>query len=445
MNHWRATKPLGTIHDDSGRVEGLELSARIHAREAELREAGCREGGSVVVVATNEAEFFVNLFALWRIGAVAVPLSPQSAPAEAARVQMHSGCSLVCRGSEILPVTPASPAPPPGTALLLYTSGTTSAPKGVMISFAALDAKLAVLAEELPPSILARTLCLVPVSFGHGLIGNSLPALLAGCELHLTEANRHEHLLNLGQVIDSRGITFFSSVPAMWATVLPLADPPRAGTLRRVFCASAGLPVGEWKHVKAWLGGAVDLRNVYGLTEAASWVSSLPEGAAYDQDGLVGMGWGCEFQISPEGEVLLKAPYLMSGYHGEGTAIEDGFLRTGDLGALEGGSLRLLGRLKEQINRGGLKVSPAEVELALRAHKAVVDAAVFSLPDGVAGELVATAVVTARPITARELREHCRAFLSEFKIPQKVFFVAAIPRNERGKVDGAELRRLIQS
>jgi acyl-CoA synthetase (AMP-forming)/AMP-acid ligase II len=445
MNHWRANKPLGTILDDSGRVEGGELSALIDAREAELRDLGCHEGSCAVLPATSNAEFFVSLFALWRIGACVAPVSPSAAPVEMANIASRSGCSYIFRDGKFSPVFPSEAAPPAGTALLLYTSGTTSAPKGVMISFAALAAKLAVLAEELPPSILARTLCLVPVSFGHGLIGNSLPALLAGCELHLTEANRHEHLLNLGRVIDSRGITFFSSVPAMWATVLPLADPPRAGTLRRVFCASAGLPVGEWKHVKAWLGGAVDLRNVYGLTEAASWVSSLPEGAVYDQDGLVGMGWGCEFQISPEGEVLLKAPYLMSGYHGEGTAIEEGFLRTGDLGAIEGGSLRLLGRLKEQINRGGLKVSPAEVELALRAHKAVADAAVFSLPDGVAGELVATAVVTARPITARELREHCRAFLSEFKIPQKVFFVAEIPRNERGKVDGPALRRLSQS
>jgi acyl-CoA synthetase (AMP-forming)/AMP-acid ligase II len=445
MKHWRASTPLATIIDDHGRVEGRELSARIDAREAALRQAGCREGSCALVLAGNEAEFFVNLFALWRIGAAVVPLSPQSAPAEVARVEAHSGCSFVCRGPVIQNTFPVSSAPPVGIALLLYTSGTTSAPKGVMISYAALAAKLAVLAEQLPSSILERTLCLVPVSFGHGLIGNSLPALLAGGELHLTEVKRHEHLVRLGNVIDELGITFFSSVPAMWATVLPLAEPSKAGTLRRVFCASAGLPVGEWNRVKAWLGGGVDLRNVYGLTEAASWVSALPEGALYDQDGLVGKGWGCEFRISADGEVLLKAPYLMSGYHGESTALEDGFLRTGDLGVLEQGSLHLLGRLKEQINRGGMKVSSAEVELALRAHASVDDAAVFSLPDGIAGELVAAAVVTSRPLTARELREHCRAHLSEFKIPQRIFFVAAIPRNERGKIDGAALRRLAQS
>lgn len=434
---------LGSIVDQSGRTTPAELRAAITSRKRELAAAGCREGSVVALILPNEAGFFVNLFAVWELGGCAVPISPAAPDDELGRVLRLAGASIVCRGPNTTALDGGNALP--GTALLLYTSGSTGVPKGVMLSYAAVLSKLETLAGVQPAALLARTLCLLPVSFGHGLLGNSLPTLLAAGELFLQPAFSGSVAAKLGEFVDANAITFFSSVPAVWSTVLAFASPPAGGSLKRVFCASAGLPVETWREAKGWLGAGVDFRNVYGITEAASWLSALPEGVAYEESGAVGKGWSCDFRVGDGGEVLARAPYLMTGYLGDPAAtsacLHDGWLRTGDTGSLDPvKGLRVLGRLKDQINRGGLKVSPVEVEECLMRHEAVRECCVFGVADPVAGETVAAAVVAkgATPAAA-ELRAHCRQYLSEFKIPEKVHFLPALPRNSRGKVSRLEV------
>jgi acyl-CoA synthetase (AMP-forming)/AMP-acid ligase II len=431
---------LGSIVEGERRVPGAGLAAAIAERKEELAALGCGEGSCAALVQPNEAAFFVNLLALWELGACAVPLPPSATPAELGHALAHSGCGFVFRGGRFERREPSGEAPPAGTALLLYTSGSSGAPKGVMLSYAAVRSKLETLSAEIPGDALARTLCLLPVSFGHGLLGNSLPALLGGHELHLEPAFSPALTAALGEFLDVRKITFLSSVPAVWKAVLPFAAPPRAGTLRAAFCASADLSVNAWREARQWLGDGVDFRNVYGLTEAASWVSALPAGEPYEAAGAVGRGWGCELKLADgTNEILIAAPYLMTGYHRDpaGTAevFQGGFFRTGDLGELDPAKgLRVLGRLKDLINRGGLKVSPLEVEARLREHPAVRDCCVFAFADPVAGEGVGAAVVLSGGAPdARELRAFCRAALSEFKVPERIFFLAELPRGARGK------------
>ena len=267
-----------------------------------------------ILVQANSASFFVNLFAAWDLGACVVPVSINSTEMEINFILDHSGASHVYRQGSFHRLEPAVSGPPRNSALLMYTSGSTGAPKGVLLDWPALESKIRTIATVLTDQALERTLCVLPVSFGHGLIGNSLPALYLGCDLLIEPAFSTEMAQCFGEFLDARGITFFSSVPSLWSSVLPFAAPPISKKIRSAFCASADLSVANWKSVKNWLGSQVDFRNVYGITEAGSWISALPAGVEYREPGLVGSGWNCEFRIDPANqEILVKAPYVMRG------------------------------------------------------------------------------------------------------------------------------------
>ena len=214
-------------------------------------------------------------------------------------------------------------------------------------------------------------------------------------------------LARLGPTIDRLGVTFMSSVPALWQVALKASPPPRAGQLRRVHVGSAPLPLRLWEEIAGW-ARTRQVWNVYGITEAANWIAgiALADGPA---EGAVGRPWGGELAVrddagrlhpSGAGEVMLRSPSLMQGYLGleqeTRRALVGGWLATGDLGRLAAdGSLTLVGRLKHEINRAGIKVPAEEIDLLLTGHPAVEEACAFALPDAVMGEAVAAAVVLA--------------------------------------------------
>ena len=139
------------------------------------------------------------------------------------------------------------------------------------------------------------------------------------------------------------------------------------------------------------------------------------------------------------GEVSIKGPNVFAGYEGNpqanAEAFSNGWFRTGDHGQLDGeGYLTLVGRIKELINRGGEKISPREIDEALLAHPAVAEACCFGIPDRVYGEGVAAAVVLKNPATEKELIDHCRARLAEFKCPKTIYIMETIPRTATGKI-----------
>jgi len=151
-----------------------------------------------------------------------------------------------------------------------------------------------------------------------------------------------------------------------------------------------------------------------------------------------------------QGEVVVRGETVMHGYsrNPEATkqAFTDGWFRTGDLGILDrDGYLRLTGRIKELINRGGEKISPTAVDAVLLGHPAIAMAASFAVPDPIYGEEIHAAVVPRAEVTAAELQAYCRSRLSAFEIPKVIHFLKALPESATGKVDRHKLTQLYSS
>jgi acyl-CoA synthetase (AMP-forming)/AMP-acid ligase II len=310
-----------------------------------------------------------------------------------------------------------------------------------------------------------RTLCLLPTHFGHGLICNCLFPWLHGQDLHVLPPFRADLLVQLGDLIDRHGITFLSSVPTVWRLAIKTARPPTRGSLERIHCGSAPLSAGLWKSIRDW-SGTRDVKNAYGITETGSWLAGTTVETATLEDGFVGPVWGGEIKIFPtsdptisplweescrpgdNGHVWVHTPALMRGYLDRddltSAAVTDGWFCTGDIGFLdERGSLYLRGREREEINKGGIKVYPGDVDAVIERFEQALDVCTFSFPDELLGEDVGVAVVLASrdERTLGELYAWTRRHLATHQIPRRWYVLEEIPRTSRGKVNRAEVAR----
>jgi acyl-CoA synthetase (AMP-forming)/AMP-acid ligase II len=194
------------------------------------------------------------------------------------------------------------------------------------------------------------------------------------------------------------------------------------------------------------------------MTEAAHQVASNPLPPLPHKPGTVGPGAGISIidktgrHLGPNtpGEVVVRGTNVMRGYRNNpeanAAAFIDGWFRTGDIGAIDNdGYLTLTGRIKDLINRGGEKISPAEVEAVLLEHPAVAEAAVFGVPDPKYVEEVVAAVVLRGAATAQELEVYCRTRLADFEVPKLIHFVSTIPKNAMGKVQRRDLTALFKA
>jgi acyl-CoA synthetase (AMP-forming)/AMP-acid ligase II len=470
------------------------VTREVSARRARYERRGLRPGDRVFLHLGNRLEFFAELLAVWRLGGCAVPVDGRLTPFEVERlvaaaaprfavvddatdeahVRGRAGTLEIIDATEACPPSAAAPvdrARPQDDALILFTSGSTSEPKGVVHTHASLRARWAALEAHLGLASYARTLCLLPTHFGHGLICNSLFPWLAGQDLFITPPFRADLLVRLGALIDEHRITFLSSVPALWRLVLRMARPPRGGTLRRVHCGSAPLPATLWESVRGW-AGTPQVFNTYGLTETGSWVAGTSIGPFTPADGLIGEPWGATIEVRRAADVesgraepsaplcapgevgylWIKTPALMRGYLGRDEltrrVVADGWLATGDLGVLDGrGRLHLRGRAREEINKGGMKISPAEVDAAAASFVKVSDACAFSVDDALYGQNVGLAVALTEngDAAVRELYHWMRERLTEAKLPVRWWVLDAIPRSDRGKLSREAVREACAS
>lgn len=459
--------PASTMIDvrTGERFEAGIVVKAAHGQAVRLRRLGVEPGARVVISHDRGPALIADLFAIWSLGATAVVVSHAVVERErviiAERTQARAWIGLA--GPADMPlIAPATfgeeiagPDFPPrfildDAALIMMTSGTTSEPKGVVLTHRALQARLALNVAHIGRDDLVRALTVLPMHFGHGLIGNTLTVLAAGGTLALWPEPGAAGLPRLGATIDRLGITFMSSVPSLWRAATRLSAPPSGGTLRRVHVGSAPLSAELWGRICDWTGTRRVI-NMYGITETANWIGGHSAETGVLEDGLVGEPWGGSIRLRLEdgsivdrgrGEVAVNSPSLMSGYHGRPdlgaqSLVGDWFL-TGDIGAIDAlGRLRLIGRSKHEINRGGIKIPAEEIDALLERHPSVIEACAFSLPDPLSGETVAAAVVFApdAATTVDGLKDWCIGEIRREALPSRLFVLPVLPRTDRGKLN----------
>jgi acyl-CoA synthetase (AMP-forming)/AMP-acid ligase II len=336
------------------------------------------------------------------------------------------------------------------TALLLHTSGTTSRPKLVPLSHANLAASAANIGRTLALAATDRCLNIMPLFHIHGLIAAVRASLAAGASVYCTpgfNALRFFHWL--GEAKPS----WYTAVPTMHQAILARAarnaDGVAAAALRFIRSSSASLPAQVMAELEATFRCPVI--ESYGMTEASHQMTSnlLPPGAR--KAGSVGVAAGPEVAIMASdgrmlpagetGEVVIRGANVTSGYlnnpDANAAAFAHGWFHTGDQGAMDAeGYLRISGRLKEIINRGGEKVSPLEVDEVIMDHPAVAQVVTFAMPHDKLGEEVAAAIVLREGgvATEVEIRDFCAGRLADFKVPRKVIILDEIPKGATGKL-----------
>jgi O-succinylbenzoic acid--CoA ligase len=296
---------------------------------------------------------------------------------------------------------------------VIRTSGTTGAPKPVALTYANHVASAAASADALGVEAGDRWLCPLPLHHVGGL------NVLIRSAINATTVVLHERFDadRVRAALESGEVSLASLVPTMLAR-LRAAGLRRAPGLRAIALGGGPAPPG----LLAWAREVgIPVVPVYGMTETCSQVVAGDPGRPLA---------GVELRIGAGGEILVRGPMVAPA-----AVASDGWLHTGDLGSLDAaGRLRVLGRLKELIVTGGENVAPLEVERALLAHPAVVDAGVAGLPDPDWGEAVTAFVVLSDPAAEAELRDWCRERLEPFKVPKAFHAVERLPRSAGGKL-----------
>jgi len=343
----------------------------------------------------------------------------------------------------------ASAPSPEDVALVLHTSGSTGRPKRVPLTHRNLGVSVQNIVNtyQLSPDDVALTV--MPLFHVHGLIASILSTLFTGGTIVVP--SRFNPLSFWRTVRDYRA-TWYSAVPTMHQLLLARLGkgnerPAGAESLRFIRSCSAPLPVEAAQRMEAVFGAPV--LEAYGMTEAAHQMSSNPLPPRPRKFGSVGPGTGVGVSIMDsegqhletgrQGEVVIQGQNVIEGYENNPEANKisfvDGWFRTGDEGILDSdGYLRLVGRIKELINRGGEKIGPPEIDEVLLGHSLVSEAVCFGVPHSTLGEEVEAAVVLREPATEAELLAYCREHLAEFKCPKKIHLVTEIPRTATGKV-----------
>ncbi len=335
--------------------------------------------------------------------------------------------------------------------LVLHTSGTTSRPKIVPLRQRNLACSAASIAESLALTPKDRSLQVMPLFHIHGLLAGLLAPLSAGATVACTEG--FDAFKFFAQLKDLKP-SYYTAVPTMHQMVLSRAgrhrDQARAAGLRFVRSSSASLP----SPVLTELAELFDAPVVesYGMTEATHQMCANPLPPAVAKPRSVGIPTGVELAIldpqnrrlpaGERGEVSIKGPAVIDGYENNpeanAAAFTNGWFRTGDEGYLDtDGYLFLTGRFKEQINRGGEKVSPLEVDESLLAHPQVAQAVTFAMAHPKLGEEVAAAVVPvnqADPPSEQELRSFVAQSLAGFKVPRRILVLDELPKGATGKL-----------
>jgi len=457
----------------------LDASARVAATLLEGR--GDLEGERVAFLAPSSFDYVAMQWGIWRAGGIAVPLCTMHPAGELRYVVENADASIVVAHPEfeerLKPVaqgrrfltTPKALAGEPGflpnvaadrPAMLIYTSGTTSKPKGAVLTHANLAAQMASLAEAWEWAPEDRILLVLPLHHLHGIVNVLCCALWAGAECQMLPQ------FDSGEVwrrIREGGLTLFMAVPTIYARLTKAWQeaPPEeraalseaCGRLRLMVSGSAALPVStleEWRSISGHT-----LLERYGMTEIGMGLSNPLHGKR--MPGHVGSPLPgvearlvdeslCEVPDGVPGEIQVRGGTVFREYWrnpgATAAAYVGDWFKTGDIAIRENGIYRILGRNSvDIIKTGGYKVSALEIEEELRGHESIDQCAVVGVEDAEWGERVSAAVVLKEgaSLDLDSLRAWAKERLAVYKVPSRLMLLDELPRNAMGKVTKPEL------
>ncbi|MCA1454238.1 acyl--CoA ligase [Bradyrhizobium sp. BRP22] len=473
--------------DSSRSVTYADLAGRTASIAANLTKAGLRDGDKIAIYLPNGVDWIEACLAALRAGAVVVPISYDAAEGEISYRLADADCGFVvttaarkdlvdkiCRDASIGPISifagpdaervgvalaalaasgPTSPSDPDDidrSSFIIYTSGTTGRAKGVLLSLrgmlwiaASCWAPIAELTEK------DVVLSPLPLFHSYGLNLSVLGVLAVGASEHIMEKFSPQQALDL---LQTGKYSVLPGVPTMFHYLLHRAQESGVERLRGVrLCISAGAIMPATLNTVFEERFKTRLLDGYGITETSTMVTmnwlhgARPMGSC----GLPVPGLAVrivdpssteDVPIGEEGELIVRGPNLMRGYHNKpaetASALRKGWYYTGDLAKSDpAGYLTITGRIKELIIRGGQNIAPAEIEEVVVRHPQVKDCAVVGVKHATLGEVPCLFVVAKEnELDVPALMDHCRAHLSAYKIPEAVHLVGEIPRTGSGKI-----------
>jgi fatty-acyl-CoA synthase len=444
------------------RFEGDEWTyRRLWERvEAFTRSLDVAKGERIAWLGYNSPEMLALLFAAARLGAILVPLNWRLAAAEHREILADCEPKFLFSDADFREQAAALSAVPgrldpiraPGLAgtedadlLIVYTSGTTGKAKGAVLTHAALawNALNSFHAHDLQAS--DHVLTALPMFHVGGLNIQTLPALLAGATVTLHK--RFDAGAWLADVAQHRP-TLSLLVPAAMAAVI--AHPRWAKTdLTSLRLLNTGSMVVPETLIQAFHARGVPVGQVYGATETAPIATVLLRDEALRKPGSAGKpAPHCEVKLE-NGEIWVRGPAVMRGYWKDLSGLTpDGWFRTGDLARIdEEGYYWVVGRSKDVIISGGENIHPAELENVLADCPAIAESAVVGVPDAKWGEAACAAIVLkpGKMLTESDLANLFESRLARYKHPRRVVYLSELPKNAMGKVQRAELRKLVDS
>jgi malonyl-CoA/methylmalonyl-CoA synthetase len=465
----------GNLTDAATKIAAVLLDGKVDLNEAR-----------VAFMVSPGFEYVAVQWGIWMAGGIAVPLCITYPFPSLQYVIENTAAEIILTGAEYeeilspysedptrrlirlsqgIPERKASPLPsidPNRGAMILYTSGTTNLPKGVLTTHATIEAQISTLIDAWQWTSEDYTLCLLPLHHVHGIINVVSCALWAGATvefIHPFDAKQVFEIFLEGKV------NVFMAVPTIYFKLISQFESESNETkkalstclkeFRLMVSGSAALPVSvmeKWQQLSGHY-----LLERYGMTEIGMAISNPYEGdrkAGYIGKPLPGVQirlvdeQNAPVQQGQPGEIQVKGPSVFKEYWGNPSATlktftTDGWFKTGDIAVIEEGYFRILGRDSvDIIKSGGYKISALEIEEILRTHPHISDCGVVGIPDEEWGELVAAAVIALEVIDAKELNTWMRERMPAYKTPRKYLMLGELPRNAMGKVVKNDLKKL---
>ena len=464
------------VVDGNGRFATADVEHRVRMVAAGLRAGGAGPGDRAAFRLPTGIDSVVAYRACWRIGAVAVALHPAAGSHQLNRALAQARPVITIAGPDFPPTgsvraatideltaeaggpthtsrpthtsgpthtseVPSAEASDDADAVVMFTSGSTGTPRGVVHTHGSLRYKIGQLTEA--HGLTVQDCALVPSPLAHvaGLLHGVMMPGAAGIKTVLMPRWDPARALDL---IERESVTYMVGPPTLFTTLMDCSDfdPARVSTLRMISCGGAGVTPSFCERARSLL--QVTVKRSYGSTEAPTIATSRFDDPPDRMVGTDGRAFGeSRLRVDEAGELWVTGPELARGYLDPAdtdAAFVDGWFRTGDLATVEDGWVTITGRLGDRIIRSGENISAAEVEQHLEAHPAVLQAAVVAEPDDRLGERVAAFVVAPDGFDLAA----CRAWFAQrgaarFITPERIEVLDALPVLASGKVDRMKL------